>query len=152
MLRVRLEVNMLYDIVPLPLRYRKGAEISSLVPYIDNGSCDDMHSLGWEVSIDAITASGFSKYKTLDVIGNVVLERVFFTEKPIDLEKSWWTSTDTVYPLYQTGYGGSEATTTVRYLAGSMAVLATQDDTPKAINSIHTHILCTLQKSVYLDC
>lgn len=144
-----LEVNMLYDIVPLPLRFRKGAELSSLVPYIDNGSCDDMHSLGWEISIDAIMSSGFSKYKTLDVIGNIVLERVFFTEKPIDLSKSWWSSTDTVYPLYQTGYGGPTSDTTVRYLAGSMAVLATQDDVPTAINSIHTCVLCALKKSVY---
>ena len=61
---------MLYDIVPIPIRYREGGEIDNVIPIFSNEEMlDDVEWVGWYLDVDAIIRCGCYKYKTVEING-----------------------------------------------------------------------------------
>lgn len=143
---------MLYDIVPMPFRYQRPAEISSVVPvFRDEDGIDDVRCYGWDVDVVALKSCGLQKYKTVEISGNSVVERVFCTTEPIDLSKKWWTSDISVMPVVQRIYEGTELNgiKTAKFLHGITDVLRTTGIDLCCPRTIHDHILRTVTHSPY---
>lgn len=143
---------MLYDLVPIPSRYQSDAKFSSVVPVFSDGErMDDIHWYGWDVDIVALMSAGFHKYKTVEVVGNNVIERMFITSEPIDLKKRWWTSDIQINGIYQKMHQGSSLANvkTVKFLNGITGVLQMTGIGLCCPRTIHSHILRAVCNSLY---
>lgn len=98
---------MLYDIVPIPFRYKGGDTLDNILPlfnYNEEDMSDNIVWLGNQVPIsDDITKNVF-KYKTIELVNDKTIERVFMTTEPIDFKKQWWTSDIKIYPIHATSW------------------------------------------------
>ena len=94
---------MLYDIVPIPMRYKNGDTISTVIPlfnYDSDNQTDNINWLGTEIPIDDDICENIFKYKTIELVNDKTIERMFFTTEEIDFKKPWWTSDMKIYPVY----------------------------------------------------
>lgn len=143
---------MLYDLVPIPNRYQTDAMVSSVVPVFgDEEKMDEIHWYGWDLDAVAMTSSGFHKYKTVELSGPYVIERMFVTKEPIDLKKRWWTSNQEIYPIYQNMHRGTslDQIQTVKFLNGITGALQLSGIGICCPRTIHSHILRAVSNSLY---
>ena len=143
---------MLYDLIPLPIRYRKGSEITSIIP-IFNGSMqmDDVDWVGWKLEPDVIQQVGCHKYKTVEIYGNDTIERTFVSKEPLDINGSWWNSKDQIFPIYQRTFRSSNLDTiqTIKYLNGITGILQLTGMQVCNTETVHTRVLRYVQTSIY---
>lgn len=143
---------MLYDLVPLPNRYESDATISSVVPIFgDSENMDDVHWYGWELDATSLLSSGCSKYKTVEICGRHVIERMFVTMEPIDLKKRWWTSDVKIQPIYQKTHTGTSLhdVQTIKFLDGITGFLQMSGIGLCCPRTIHSLILRAATNSLY---
>ena len=143
---------MLYDLVPLPIRYRRNSEISSIIPVFHGVSTmDDLDWVGWRLEPDSVQQIGCHKYKTVEIYGQDTIERTFITHEPLDLKKPWWTSTEQIMPVYQKTFRSNNLDTiqTVKYLNGITGMLQLTGVQVCNTKTIHTEILRAVQTSIY---
>lgn len=143
---------MLYDLVPLPIRYRDNSEISSIIPiFRGSDTLDDLEWIGWEMEPGLIQRLGCRKYKTVEIYGKDTIERTFVSKEPLDLNKPWWTSTEQIMPIYQKTFRSSDLNTiqTIKYLNGITGMLQLTGVQVCNTKTIHTEILQSIQTSIY---
>lgn len=126
---------MLYDIMPIPMRYEKGDTISTLLPlfnYDSDAQTDNINWLGTEIPIDDDICKNIFKYKTIELINDRTIERMFFTTEEIDFKKSWWTSDMKIYPVYARSWSHVDQNSIMinRYVNGIHEMLGEIAQTP----------------------
>lgn len=119
---------MIYDLIELPMRNMTG-ELSSVVPrFTRYMEIDDIYWFGRSIDLD-IMSSKIRKYKSIEPIGNMTIERILMTPEPIDFTKSWKTSNIRIYPImykiFKQPY--SAHCEVYRYLNGTHCVLGDID-------------------------
>ncbi len=145
---------MLYDIVPIPLRYREGSEIDNIIPIFSNEEeLDEVEWVGWHLDVDAIIRCGCYKYKTVEISGYDTIERTFVTQQPIDLNGRWWESDEPIFPIMQKTFRSNDLNTiqTIKYLDGITGILQLTGVQVCNTKSMHTEILQAVQSSIYQD-
>lgn len=89
---------MIYDLIELPIRNVSG-ELSSVIPRFSRlDGIDDVNWYGREIRLDGIKTL-MHKYKSIEPMGSMTIERMFMTEEAIDFKKNWQTSNINIYPI-----------------------------------------------------
>ena len=115
---------MIYDLIELPMRDISG-ELSTVSPlFVYTNGMDDINWYGKSIDLSLIKQHLF-KYKSVEQQGPNAIERVFYTQEPIDLKKKWWTTKIQIFPVFYKIYKWPiQAIAPVyRYLNGTQDVL-----------------------------
>lgn len=115
---------MIYDLIELPMRDISG-ELSTVAPlFVYKHGMDDVNWYGKSINLSLIKQQLF-KYKSVEQQGPNAIERVFYTQEPIDLKKKWWTTKIQIFPVFYKIYKWPiQAIAPVyRYLNGTQDVL-----------------------------
>lgn len=119
---------MIYDLIELPMRNVSG-ELSSIMPrFCYNNGMDAVDWYGRSVDLSMIR-NVVHKYKSIEPIGNMTIERIFMTTDPIDFTKSWTTANIEIYPImYKVfKYPHTPSCEVYRYLNGTNNILGNID-------------------------
>ncbi|MBR1987886.1 MAG: hypothetical protein IKA36_02480 [Clostridia bacterium] len=119
---------MIYDLIELPMRNMTG-ELSSVIPrFVHLPGIEDIDWYGRTIRLDGIR-QGLHKYKSIEPIGNMTIERMFMTDEPIDFRKTWQTANINIYPIMYKVYKQPYLVEceVYRYLNGTLNVLGNID-------------------------
>lgn len=136
---------MIYDLIELPMRKVSG-ELSSVLPrFISLPGIEDVDWYGRTIRLDGIQ-SGMHKYKSIEPMGSMTIERMFMTDEPIDFKKKWQTANINIYPIMFKvfKYPLTSRCEVYRYLNGSTNVLGNIDCYPElqTLNSRLANLVC----------
>jgi len=91
---------MLIDMIELPNRYMASDDhLETALPRFINDGVDSVEWYGRKVPIDVFAEDKVRKYKTIESDGTNTIERIFLIADEIDMNKSFWTSNQKVYPV-----------------------------------------------------
>lgn len=119
---------MIYDLFELPMRNVSG-ELSSVLPRFQYLSgIDDVNWYGRTLDLNYLKQD-IHKYKSIEPIGNMTIERIFMTHEPIDFKKKWFTSNMDIQPIMYKVYKQpfTAECDVYRYLNGSVNILGSID-------------------------
>ena len=113
---------MICNIVPLPNRKITGY-VSTIQPlFIRKEAMEDTYGFGCDYDMEFL--SDFHKYKTIERVGDYLIERIIYTQEPMFQIHKWWECHLPIYPIWSKMYKlpfGPHATI-YRYLTGSSAL------------------------------
>lgn len=115
---------MIYDLIELPMRDISG-ELSSVMPkFTYMHGVDDIDWYGRSVDLGMIKQS-VHKYKSIEPMGQMTIERIFMAPEPIDFKKKWLTANIDLFPIMYKVYRYPYTATcdVYRYINGTNNVL-----------------------------
>ena len=110
---------MIYNIVPLPKRKLCGS-VSTMQPiFVRKDVLEDAFGFGCDYDLDGL--NDFNKYKTIERVGDYIVERIIYSEEPLFHVKKWWEAHLPMYPIWTKMYEVpfKPQATVYRYLEGS---------------------------------
>lgn len=113
---------MICNIVPLPNRKMSGY-VSTIQPlFLRKDAMEDTFGFGCDYDLEFL--SDLHKYKTIERVGDYLIERIIYTQEPLFQVMKWWECHMPIYPVWSKMYKvpfGPHATV-YRYLNGSAAL------------------------------
>ena len=141
---------MIQDIFEMPFPLKKDIMFSSTVPlimYNEAERAEDYYWFGRNIDITKEAISRYHRYKFLEYVGDMCVERVFITEEPIKVDSDWSKSEVPIMPIYARRYMlRANRSCFDRYLSGCWTMLENFDMCEENLATIHERTLRHLER------
>lgn len=136
---------MIQDIFKMPFATTRDWSFSSTVPLIfyNNGLCaEDYYWLGRDLDISQLELESLHRYKFLEYVGDLCVERVIVADGEFSLADNWEKSDIKIYPVYAKRFHLRKNRVSFdRYLNGCWDMLDVLSCNEENLRTIHDYLI-----------